>query len=68
MCLHELCSYKCGFGYHIIIPTLEFYNEQDKNVDPMQRAQAYKNALEESGNEGYRIKIIERAGHTLTPE
>jgi pimeloyl-ACP methyl ester carboxylesterase len=65
MCLHDICPLKCGFGYHTSIPVLAFYGELDKNVDPMQGAQAYKYAQEALGNEAFRIEIIEGAGHTL---
>jgi pimeloyl-ACP methyl ester carboxylesterase len=51
----------------INIPMLVLYGELDKNVDPVQGAEAYKNAFEISGNANYRIEVIEGAGHILTP-
>jgi pimeloyl-ACP methyl ester carboxylesterase len=49
------------------IPVLVFYGELDKNIDPVQGAQAYKAALVRAGNHYYRIEIIPGAGHVLTP-
>ena len=52
---------------HTTIPVLVFFGELDKNIDPVQGAHAYKNALEASGNKDYRIEVIEGAGHVLAP-
>ncbi len=49
------------------IPVLIFYGELDKNVDPVQGATAYYEALEKAGNQHYRIEVIPGAGHVLTP-
>jgi pimeloyl-ACP methyl ester carboxylesterase len=49
------------------IPMLVFYGEKDKNVDPVQGAEAYKSAFGISGNDNYQIEVIEGAGHILTP-
>ena len=49
------------------IPLLVFFGELDKNIDPVQGAQAYKTALEKAGNENYMILVIQDAGHVLTP-
>ncbi len=49
------------------IPTLVFFGELDKNVDPVQGAQAYQAALGKAGNQDYMVITIEGAGHVLTP-
>jgi pimeloyl-ACP methyl ester carboxylesterase len=49
------------------IPMLVFFGELDKNIDPVQGAQAYEAALNEAGNDNYVIKVIEDVGHILTP-
>ncbi|HEY96276.1 MAG TPA: alpha/beta hydrolase [Dehalococcoidia bacterium] len=51
---------------HTTIPVLALFGEFDKNVDPIQGAEAYKLALENAGNQHYRVEIIEGAGHVLT--
>jgi len=48
------------------IPMLVFFGELDKNIDPVQGAQAYESALEQAGNENYTIEVIQGAGHVLT--
>jgi len=52
---------------HTTIPVLAFYGELDKNIDPVQGAEAYQAALEKAGNRNYRIEVIPGAGHVLTP-
>lgn len=52
---------------HTTIPVLVFFGEKDKNVDPVQGAQAYETALKQAGNLDYRIKVIQDAGHVLAP-
>jgi dipeptidyl aminopeptidase/acylaminoacyl peptidase len=52
---------------HTTIHTLVFFGELDKNVDPVQGAQAYETALEETGNKNYMIKVIQDVAHILTP-
>ena len=52
---------------HTTIPMLVFYGELDKNIDPAQGALAYETALQEAGNNNYLVKVIEDAGHILTP-
>ncbi|KPK85554.1 MAG: hypothetical protein AMS27_07015 [Bacteroides sp. SM23_62_1] len=47
------------------IPLLVFFGELDKNIDPVQGAQAYKEALEKAGNENYMIIIIQDVGHVI---
>jgi pimeloyl-ACP methyl ester carboxylesterase len=55
------------FITHATIPILVFYGELDKNVDPVQGAEAYETTLNKAGNQNYRIEIIPGAGHVLTP-
>ncbi len=52
---------------HTTIPVLAFYGELDKNIDPIQGAEAYEAALQQAGNQNYRVEIISGAGHVLTP-
>ena len=52
---------------HTTIPMLVHFGELDKNIDPMQGAQAYKSALQIAGNKDYSIIIIQGVGHVLTP-
>jgi pimeloyl-ACP methyl ester carboxylesterase len=49
------------------LPMLIHFGELDKNIDPVQGAQAYKSALEKAGNEDYRVITIQGVGHVLTP-
>ncbi|UCD08726.1 MAG: alpha/beta fold hydrolase [Dehalococcoidales bacterium] len=49
------------------IPVLALYGKLDKNVDPLQGANAYEKTLSETGNTNYRVEIIPGAGHVLTP-
>ena len=52
---------------HTSIPMLVYFGELDKNIDPIQGAQAYESALQEAGNQNCVIMIIENVGHILTP-
>jgi pimeloyl-ACP methyl ester carboxylesterase len=47
------------------IPVLAFFGELDKNIDPVQGAQAYESALESAGNQDYMVQTIEGAGHVM---
>jgi hypothetical protein len=38
----------------------------DKNIDPVQGAEAYEAALQEAGNQDYMIVVISGAAHILT--
>ena len=49
------------------IPVLVFFGELDKNIDPVQGAQAYQTALEQAGNQNYSILVLLDAGHVLAP-
>jgi len=52
---------------HTTIPVLAIFGELDRNVDPVQGAQAYETALKQAGNQNYSIKVIQDAGHVLAP-
>ena len=52
---------------HTTIPMLVFYGELDKNIDPVQGAEAYEAALQKVGNQDYQIVVIPGVAHTLTP-
>ena len=52
---------------HTTIPMLVFFGELDKNIDPVQGAEAYKNALQKAGNKDYQINVISGVGHILVP-
>jgi pimeloyl-ACP methyl ester carboxylesterase len=51
---------------HTTIPILAFFGELDKNIDPVQGAQAYEEALDSAGNTDSEVVVIEGAGHVLT--
>jgi pimeloyl-ACP methyl ester carboxylesterase len=52
---------------HTTIPTLVFFGELDRNIDPVQGAEAYEAALRKAGNQDYRIVVVPGVAHTLTP-
>jgi pimeloyl-ACP methyl ester carboxylesterase len=52
---------------HTTIPVLAFFGELDKNIDPVQGAQAYEAALQKAGNPDYRVVFISGVAHTLVP-
>ena len=52
---------------HTTIPILVFYGALDKNIDPVQGAEAYEAALQKAGNQDYLIVVISGAAHILTP-
>jgi len=47
------------------IPVLAFFGEKDTQVDPIQGAQAYQEALERAGNPNFRIEFIPGSDHNL---
>jgi pimeloyl-ACP methyl ester carboxylesterase len=51
---------------HATIPMLVFFGELDKNVDPVQGAEAYEVALSKAGNQDYQVVVIPGVAHTLT--
>jgi pimeloyl-ACP methyl ester carboxylesterase len=52
---------------HTTIPVLVFFGELDKNIDPVQGAEAYENALRKAENQDYQIEVIPGVGHILVP-
>jgi pimeloyl-ACP methyl ester carboxylesterase len=52
---------------HTTIPMLVFYGELDKNIDPVQGAEAYEESLQIAGNQDYKIVVIPDVAHILTP-
>jgi pimeloyl-ACP methyl ester carboxylesterase len=49
------------------IPVLAFFGEKDTQVDPVQGAQAYEQALQKAGNQHYRVELIPGVNHGLVP-
>jgi dipeptidyl aminopeptidase/acylaminoacyl peptidase len=47
------------------IPVLAFFGELDKNIDPVQGAEAYEVALQKAGNEHYQIITIPDVEHVF---
>jgi hypothetical protein len=52
---------------HTTMPMLVFFGELDKNIDPVQGAQAYETALQTAGNQDYQIEVIPSVDHVLMP-
>ena len=52
---------------HTTIPVLAFFGELDKNIDPVQGAEAYEKALQKAGNQNSRVVFIPGVAHSLTP-
>jgi pimeloyl-ACP methyl ester carboxylesterase len=50
---------------HVTIPVLAFFGERDTQVDPIQGAQAYREALERAGNPSFRVELLPGADHNL---
>ncbi len=49
------------------IPVLAVFGEYDVQIDPVQGAEAYREALARAGNSDFRVETIEGAGHTMRP-
>jgi pimeloyl-ACP methyl ester carboxylesterase len=47
------------------IPLLVIFGELDKNIDPVQGAEAYETALQTAGNEDYQIVVIPGSAHVF---
>jgi pimeloyl-ACP methyl ester carboxylesterase len=47
------------------IPVLAFFGERDTQVDPIQGAQAYQEALEHAGNPNFRVELIPGTDHNI---
>ena len=50
---------------HTTIPVLAFYGELDRNIDPVQGAEAYEAALQTAGNQDYQIEVLPGVGHVF---
>ncbi len=48
-----------------IIPVLALFGELDKNIDPVQGAQACETALQTAGNQHNQVVVIPRAEHVF---
>jgi pimeloyl-ACP methyl ester carboxylesterase len=47
------------------IPVLAFFGERDTQIDPIQSAQAYREALERAGNSNFRVELIPGTDHNI---
>ncbi len=47
------------------IPVLAIFGDRDTQLDPLQGAHAYQEALEKAGNPSYRVEIIPDADHLI---
>jgi pimeloyl-ACP methyl ester carboxylesterase len=47
------------------IPVLAFFGEKDTQVDPIQGAQAYQEALERADNPNFRVELIPDTDHNI---
>jgi len=47
------------------IPVLAFFGAKDTQVDPIQGAQAYREALERAGNPNFRVELIPGTDHNI---
>jgi pimeloyl-ACP methyl ester carboxylesterase len=50
---------------HVTIPVLVFFGELDTQADPIQGAQAYREALERAGNPLFRVELVPGADHNI---
>jgi dipeptidyl aminopeptidase/acylaminoacyl peptidase len=49
----------------VTFPTLVIYGEKDTQVNPIQGAEAYEEALHKAGNQNFRIEIIPGSDHDI---
>jgi uncharacterized protein len=49
----------------VTIPVLAFFGEKDTQVDPIQGAYAYREALERAGNANSRVELIPGVNHAM---
>ena len=49
----------------VTIPVLAFFGEKDTQVDPIQGAHAYREALERAGNSNSRVELITGVNHIM---
>lgn len=50
---------------HTTISVLAFFGEMDKNIDPIQGAEAYEIALQKAGNQDYQVITIPGVAHVF---
>ena len=50
----------------ITCPVLALWGEKDTQVDPIQGASAYQQALQKAGNKHFRIVVFPQADHVIT--
>lgn len=50
-------------SYHDSLLTLVFLGEKDRNVNPFQSVEAYKNALRKAGNQNFPVERISETDH-----
>jgi pimeloyl-ACP methyl ester carboxylesterase len=50
---------------HTTIPVLAIYGDRDRNIDPIQGAEAYERALAAAGNPDYHVELLPGIGHTM---
>ena len=49
----------------VTIPVLAIFGERDTQVDPIQGAHAYREALEQAGNSASRVEIVPSVNHVM---
>jgi pimeloyl-ACP methyl ester carboxylesterase len=49
----------------ITIPVLAFFGEKDTQIDPIQGARAYQEALTQAGNPSFRVELIPGTDHNI---
>jgi pimeloyl-ACP methyl ester carboxylesterase len=50
---------------HTTIPVLALFGENDTQVDPVQGAEAYREALERAGNPNFRVELVPGTDHNI---
>ena len=50
---------------HTTIPVLALFGENDTQIDPVQGAEAYREALERAGNPNFRVELIQDTDHNI---
>lgn len=50
---------------HTAILVLTFFGEMDKNIDPIQGAEAYEVALQKAGNQDFQVMLIPGVSHVF---
>ena len=50
---------------HTTIPVLALFGENDTQIDPVQGAEAYREALERAGNPNFRVELVPGTDHNI---